>query len=329
MDTRLVVVVDTEEDWLDEWDRPTSVSNISVLPEVHEELFAPLGVRPTYLLTYPVVTDSECSAIFRALLARNDCEVGAHVHNWTSPPFTEADRRKKSYHTDVESDVERKKIADLAGVIEGEIGVRPVTFKGGRWGANGRTIRHLEDLGFKTDTSVQPVTDLSGNSDGPDFMDAPFHPYFPSHEDILVPDPEADPERAVLELPVTVGFKNPDFEGQLALMKRVLGNPVLPRLRTVGIMHFLGLMRRIKLSQETSTVREMKQVVDAALARKHAVLNLTFHSCVLKVGCSPYSRKPAETAAGRKRLGEILEYIVRERGVRPATCREVRETWLA
>ncbi len=327
MEPRLVVVIDTEEDWFDAWDAPTSVANIAVLPEIQRRCFDPLGVRPTYLITYPVATDEACAAIFRELIAQGRCEVGAHVHNWTSPPFSEHDRREKTYHSRIDPALERQKIADLAGIVADAVGERPVTFKGGRWGASGRTIRHLAELGFTTDTSVCPVTDFRPFQGGPNYLDAPFHAYFPSHADILAPDPHADPTRAVLELPVTVGFAKPDFEGQLALLKRVLGNPLLRGMRAVGILNRLGLLRRIKLSPEQSSVAEMKALVDAALERGHSVLNLTFHSCILALGCSPYSRTPADLEGQLARIDGILEYVVRERGVLPATCREVREAW--
>ncbi len=131
----------------------------------------------------------------------------------------------------------------------------------------------------------------------------------------------------MLEIPVTVGFARADFEGQREMYKTIVANPLLRKVRAVGILHRLGFLRRIKLSPEQSTLAEMKQLVDAALARGQAVLNLTYHSCILKLGTSPYSNTQAELQEQIERIEGILDHIVRVRGVAPATCAEVRDAF--
>jgi hypothetical protein len=324
MEPRLVVVIDTEEDWFDEWDRPTTVENVQVLPEVQARTFDPLGIKPTYMVTYPVATDPRCAAIFREFVDSDVCEVGTHVHNWTSPPFTDQDRRHRTYHCSIEPELEREKIEDLTGILEERIGTRPLTFKGGRWGASGQTIRNIETLGYTTDTSVCPVTDFRPYQGGPDYTDAPFDCYFPRRDDILRVDEEADADRAVLEIPVSVGFAKPDFENQLRLWKRIHGSPALKRFKAVGLLDRLGVMRRIKLSPEQAGIEAMRRLVDATIERGHRVINLTFHSCILALGCSPYSMTARDLDQGIRRLSGILDYIVNDRGIRPLTCRELR-----
>ncbi len=327
MSPRLVVVIDTEEDWFDEWDRPVSVENVSALPGVQERYFDPLGIRPTYMVTHPVATDPECAPIFRSFAERDVCEVGTHVHNWTSPPFTEHDRREKTYHCSIDPALEKAKISDLTDILDQAVGIRPTSFKGGRWGASGQTIRGLHELGYNVDTSVCPITDFRPYQDGPDFTDAPFDCYFPSHSGILQADAKANPDDAVLEIPVSVGFANPNFETQLRLWKRVNENALLKNLKGVGILNTLGVMRRIKLSPEQSNLEEMKQLVDALLKRNHSVINLTFHSCILALGCSPYSQTQANLDRGLERIAGILDYIVNEKGIPSVTCRELRASF--
>lgn len=324
MPPRLVVVIDTEEDWFDEWDRPTTVENVAVLPEIQARCFDPLGVKPTYMVTHPVATDPECAPIFRDFVERGVCEVGTHVHNWTSPPFTEHDRRQKTYHSSIDPALEKSKIADLTEILEQAVGVRPTSFKGGRWGASGQTIRGIHELGYDVDTSVCPVTDFRPYQDGPDYTDAPFDCYYPSHSGVLLQNESADSADAVLEVPVSVGFANSNFESQLRLWKRIHGSSLLKRLKAVGLLSSLGVMRRIKLSPEQASVAEMKLLVDALLEREHRVINLTFHSCILALGCSPYSMTRADLDQGLDRLAGILDYIVNEKGIRPVTCRELR-----
>jgi hypothetical protein len=63
-----VVTVDTEEDsWGHVRGSHYAVENIGALPDF-QKLCDELGVKPTYLVTYPVVTDATAAAILRTLL---------------------------------------------------------------------------------------------------------------------------------------------------------------------------------------------------------------------------------------------------------------------
>ncbi|MFT5285671.1 MAG: peptidoglycan/xylan/chitin deacetylase (PgdA/CDA1 family) [Planctomycetota bacterium] len=324
MAPRLVVVIDTEEDWFDEWDRPTTIDNVFALPEIQKQYFDPVQVKPTYTITYPVATNAECVSIFKRFAEEDVAEIGTHVHNWTSPPFTEHDRIERTYHSSIDPVLERQKIAELTGIIEKEVGSRPTTFKGGRWGASGNTIKSLFDLGYTVDTSVCPITDFRPFQGGPDYTDAPFDCYFPSHGNIMDPDVNADRTSSVLEVPVSVGFANSNFESQLRTWKKANRNVALKSLKAVGILNRLGVVCRIKLTPEQSNLAEMKQLVDALLRREHQVINLTFHSCILSLGHSPYSMTQVDLDERLARIAGILDYIVNEKGIAPATCRELR-----
>jgi hypothetical protein len=326
---RLLVVIDTEEDWFDDTARPVSVDNIDALPGFHTRWFEPLGVRPVYLVNYPVATGERSSAILRELAASGTCEIGVHVHNWTSPPFSAEDVRRRTYHTDIPREVEKQKIADVAAQIAERIGVVPRAFKGGRWGCDGRTVRSLEELGLDVDTSVCPLTDYRGEGGGPNFFDAPWLPYFPSHEDILAPREPADARSALLEIPVTIGFTSGDNQGRRELFRRLRDNALTSRMHLIGVLHRLGVLRRVKLSQESADGAQMRQLADATLARGYPLLHMTFHSNITAVGTSPYSMTERERDQRSAWMGELLAYAVRDKGVRPATASEFRAEWLA
>lgn len=327
MTPKLVVVIDTEEDWLEEHTSPAPVTNVAALGEFQARLFDTRGVRPLYVVNYPVANDGASMAMFREMVGSGGCEVGTHVHNWNSPPFTEADVRLRTYHTDIDRDVEKQKIADVTRLVGDGVGVAPVSFKGGRWGADGRTIQSLHELGYRVDTSVHPLTDFTDSGGGPNYFDAPLQPYFPSHDDLLRSDPDADARTAVLELPVSVGFTTASFERQRRWLGAILKRPWLRRLRLVGLAHRLRLLRRVKLSPETSTFSDMKRLVDASVAEGHALLHLTFHSCMLSVGTSPYSMTERERDVRIAHLGDILDYIVTDCGVEATTPAEFRDAW--
>ena len=94
----LLVGIDTEGD--NQWDAAARANqtfeNIYALPRLHA-LFARHGVRPTYVITHPVATDARSAEVLRGLLARGDCEIGAHHHAWETPPCTPEDVARHAY----------------------------------------------------------------------------------------------------------------------------------------------------------------------------------------------------------------------------------------
>ena len=74
----LLVVVDTEEEF--EWDAPFSRANTSVRAMKHvvraHAVFDRYGVRPTYVLDYPVAVQSEGVRPLRGLFQSRACPSG-------------------------------------------------------------------------------------------------------------------------------------------------------------------------------------------------------------------------------------------------------------
>ena len=83
----LLFTIDVEED-MPGWKitDPISTSNVEALPRL-ADLCSSLGVKPTYLCTYPVVTQPESTRIIRRLNAKGGCEIGTHMHPWNTPPY--------------------------------------------------------------------------------------------------------------------------------------------------------------------------------------------------------------------------------------------------
>ena len=86
---KLVVTVDVEED---QWGIippcDATVRNVRRLPTL-QRLFNDFGIVPTYLLTYPVVSDPHASRHPATILDGGECEIGTHCHPWTTPPYEE------------------------------------------------------------------------------------------------------------------------------------------------------------------------------------------------------------------------------------------------
>lgn len=321
--TKLLVTVDTEENWTNGSPaRMANVSNVHKIQELQNDYFDLFSITPTYLVNYPVAADKLCVKLLKEMCDSARCEIGAHLHHWYSPPFTEADVVSKSPQCKLPYEVEKQKMKDVTDILEREIGIRPVSFRAGRWCADGETIRILAELGYKVDLSVVPLADYTPEG-GMDFTDAPFEPYFPSFEDIL--KPSQDPAKHVLEIPVTQGFSRPDFEGMRKAYKKLIK---IPRcLHIMGLLSSLNIISRIKLSPEASTFLDMKILVDACLKRKCKIIHISFHSCTNSVGNSPYSRTRKEKDARMKHLYNILEYVTKEKNIKSRTAKGIYEGW--
>ena len=55
------------------------------------------GVRPTYVVTWEMATRPESAAVLRDLARTGRCEIGTHLHPWSSPPFRPEDLAAHTY----------------------------------------------------------------------------------------------------------------------------------------------------------------------------------------------------------------------------------------
>ena len=129
----LLVGIDTEGD--NQWDAAARANqrfeNIYALPRLHA-LFARHGVRPTYVITYPVARDRRSAEVLRTLAAAGDCEIGAHHHAWETPPCSAEDIRRHPYASTLPRAQFAEQLASLTEAITEAIGARPVSYRSGR-----------------------------------------------------------------------------------------------------------------------------------------------------------------------------------------------------
>ena len=126
----LLVAIDTEGD--NQWDaaarRDQRFENIYALGRLHE-FFACHGIRPTYVITYPVARDARSGETLRSLVDRGDCEIGAHHHAWETPPFEPQDVDRHPYALSLPLDRFDDQLASLTGAIETAVGQRPLSYR--------------------------------------------------------------------------------------------------------------------------------------------------------------------------------------------------------
>jgi hypothetical protein len=308
----LLVGIDTEADdqWTLEGRRRLEVRNAERLPAL-QVLFDGFGVRPTYLVTHEMATRPESAAVLRELARNGRCEIGTHLHPWSSPPFRPEDLDGHTYPHNLPDDVLDRQLTELTAVIESEIGVRPTTYRAGRNGFDGRSLRVLERLGYTVDTSVDPLFNETRKG-GRVFAGAPVLPYFPDYDDVRRPGASR-----VLEVPIS-SATDPALPKSLEAVYTKL-----PPLPYRGWLKRLGL-RAVWLRPSYSPLESMKVFASRLAARGAPCLNVIFHSSEILPGGSPYNRDEAGVSRFLDDLRGFLEHATQRLGARGRTLAEFR-----
>lgn len=314
----IVVVVDTEAefDWARQHGRRAmGVTSVRCQAQT-QPIFERYGVRPTFVLDYPVSSTPDAYEYIRELYHTGRCEIGAHLQPWDNPPFVEQTTDENSFPGNLPSELEREKLVQLTDIIRRNIGVRPRIYKAGRYGVGRATAGILAELGYEIDVSVVPGTDLSSKF-GPDFSQCGARPYWFG----------ASPE--LLEIPLSIGYT-----GLLAptggVAYLLTMNERLKALHIPGILARLHLVERITLTPEGILLEELRRLTRALLRQGHRVFSFTYHSPSLAPGNTPYVRNETELRDFLRRIEQYLEFFTGEIGGRPATPFEIKalaEQW--
>lgn len=310
----LLVAIDTEGD--NQWDLQARLhqtfDNLYALGRLHD-FFARHGVRPTYVITHPVATDPRSAEVLRGLLARGDCDIGAHHHAWETPPCTEGDVRRHPYALSLPLPQFDAQLASLTGAITAAVGARPVSYRSGRFGFSAAHVSSLEQQGYLVDSSVAPLF-YEAHKHGPDFVEAPLAPYFLAYDNATRAG-----SSNVLEVPISAALNRrvPAFVEHW-YARAPFNYHVKRALRLARIAHVRWLRPSYSSAADMRTLG--RQLVD----RGAPILNLLFHSSEAIVGGSPYNTTEGELNAFYDRLGDFLTYATKDLGATPMTFAEFR-----
>ncbi|MGE5360016.1 MAG: hypothetical protein ACM3NQ_13445 [Bacteroidales bacterium] len=314
---RLLVGIDTEGD--NQWNAAArahqTFENIHALGRLHER-FQRRGVRPTYLVTHPVVTDSRSADVLSGLLQHGDCEIGAHHHAWETPPFQPGDVARHAYALALPIEQFERQLDELTQAIEGRIGCRPVSYRSGRFGFAAAHVSALERAGYLVESSVAPLF-YEGHKGGPDFVGAPPAPYFLAYDDARKAGCSG-----VLEVPVSAGL-NRRFP---AWLQRLYGRAPRP-YTTKRVLRKLGVARMLWLRPSYSSLADMQALARQLVADGVPQLNLLFHSSEAIVGGSPYNRTESELQRFLDALDGFLRFAIEDLQAVPATFAEFRNVF--
>ncbi len=302
---RFAIFVDTEEEF--DWTRPPTRDQHGTraaesLPKTHERMAA-AGVRPVYLIDYPIASDRRCVATLRDYLERGECTVGTQLHPWVNPPFEEELTRANSFAGNLPPALEGAKLLRLTETIENGFGRRPTVYRAGRYGVGPNTARLLVEAGYEADVSVRPLHDYSDEG-GPDFSAVEPRPYWLG-------------DRALLEVPLTA-----TYVGALRRIGRGLYRAAggVPRAR--GLLARTRLLSRVALTPEGIPLRAAIAAADRLLDDGLRLFSISFHSPSVEPGHTPYVRDEADLARFHGWWDGMFDFFAR-RGVAPAGFDEI------
>jgi len=302
--TFFVITVDTECDRSTSWRASNPLTFRSVLegiPERLQPLLRAFDAKPTYLISAEVLENARCVETLASLAG--DYELGTHLHG----AYVEPQKMYENYAgTETpeltcfyDEALEAAKIETLTKLFEDRFGFAPTSYRAGRFGAGANTIRVLEGLGYKVDTSVTPHVCWEDPAGRVDFTDAPEQPYFPDLHDLT-----RRGNSTVLEVPVSI-VRHP--------WRSEVVNKVIQRARMGFVTRlsdrFLG---PIWLRPSFSTAEQMTRLIEDYLERyrKNAcvVLNMMFHSMEIVPNASPYARMERDCQRLLLRIRKVLGF---------------------
>lgn len=276
-----VVTVDTEAD--NAWSNPTEIKldNMKAIPQF-QDLCEKYNVIPTYLITYECATRDEAIKVLKPILDRGKCEIGHHLHVWSTPPFQNDNGKGvdldwiHAYQSELPDSLFSEKAEVLKKAIEENYGVSPKSHRAGRWGVDKRTINWLMDNDFKVDTSILPLTNFNKmpgkNKTGPNF-------FFESFDSIVL----KNGNKKIIEIPVTV---NSSPELFINTIKFATYANLLSERNAYKLLRKFGGGTKLTPSLDFSTESYLKTIKnEASLGRE--VINFSLHSSEVSLGHSP------------------------------------------
>jgi len=316
---RLAITIDTELD--NQWDvAPTAPTfrNTQELAPLHEAIRG-AGFLPTYLVTYSVARDEPSRALLRSWLEAGECEVGAHLHAWETPPLWNDQPHIHSYIYEYPTEVRREKLRVLTEQLRASFGVAPRSYRAGRWGVDATEIAHLAELGYRVDTSVVPGVSfrrsLGRRQPGPSF--APLL----GRRIAQFPLDAASEQQRLREVPVSTAplgaLHSPAAARTAATLTWALPTP-LARVAAKALK-VCGLLSVAWLRPGMFSLPEMQQVADWSLRQGAGPLNLAFHSSEAVLHTSPLTETEEALERFYAGLGGILAYVRDTYGVSDVT----------
>lgn len=304
----LTVNVDAEEefDWRQIRRDQVSVENI-LSQQYAQNIFEKNGVRPTYLVDFPVLENERAVAYLKQLQQSGLCDLGCQMHPWVTPPFEEEVNDFNSFLSNLSGDLQRAKVHELKHRFEKEFGISPKVFRAGRYGISRETASIISNAGFQIDTSIMPHTSFVPLS-GPDFRDFDEKPLAIGGH--------------LISLPYTVGYSG-FMARYIAPSFNLLDSPLVRKMRIPAVLSRINGLNRIRISPEGATIEEAKEITRLLYSRGTRTFSLNYHSSSLLIGGSPYVRSEEDRSEFLSWLEQYIAFFSNELGGEFLTAEEL------
>lgn len=280
-----------------------TLDNLDGLPRVQRR-FERFGVRPTWLLSWPVIHRS--APLFADAWAEGRGEVGVCLQPWCTPPF-EANEDRLAAHppSALPAAAVAGKLDTLTRLVEQRFGRRPRVHRAAGGGLDGPLLQALERQGYAVDCSVTPLLPLARGG-ALDWRGAPRVPYFPDRQ-----RPARRGASPVLEVPLTVGFERP--------LPASIGRALAALPKRAGALFARGGGWPRRLDPIEHDVDALCRLAAAEVERGVPCLHLSLTSRALHPRCSVIAPAPADVEAVLDRLDGFLQFAVDELRLDPMT----------
>lgn len=285
-DRHVWITIDTEMDadahWKKSWP-PKYTSVCEGIPYLLRPIWNRYHVHPIYFVSPEVLYSDACCAVLKEEIKKG-AVIGAHLHPEYIEPHSQwgegIDKITPQFpNSACSTEEEYEKIADLTRLIEAKLGVKPVWYRGARFGADLDTIHSLDKLGYQYDSSVTPNIDWTGKG-GPNHSKAPDSRYVIASDNLY-----REGDSGIVEMPVTILGK------RWGVIGRLLPDNWL----------FYQWLRPTHM-----TYLEMKRMVKRLQERNELVM--MFHSMEIMINKTPYVRNRWMQRYYLWRLERILRY---------------------
>ncbi len=310
---KLAITIDVEEEGLfrGKYDSSNvSVTNVSQLRRL-DSIFLEWQIRPTLLVTHPVVTNENAMNLLLELKEKWDAEIGAHLHPWNTPPIATLSYPEPVPSEFMASDLLQAKLETLL-ICLSKRGVEPVSFRMGRFNMGPRMFSVLQETGIEVDSSIAPMQRYYG---GPDHLVAPTDPYFPDPV-----DPRCPGSSKLLEVPLTTVPLTRNLGRYLESMDK----SIIPGSWTSWTAMHLGTLSVQPLG---TGLKRMKMAVLLHSKRGGEVLTLFFHSSELMAGGSPELPTPEHVNWFFNRLRNFIKWLRLYMNAEPVTLSQLGESY--
>ncbi|MEZ3501042.1 deacetylase [Pantoea sp. KPR_PJ] len=272
-----LITIDTEGDNLWRNHRTITTRNTAFLPRF-QSLCERYSLKPTWLTNYEMAVDPAYVEFARDVIARNQGEVGMHLHAWNSPPeapLTDDDWRWQPYLIEYPDDVLRAKVAFMTQLLEETFQTKMRSHRAGRWAFDERYAAALTELGYLVDCSVTPRVNWRFNRGAPQGNGGTDYTHFPRNAYFIDPADISRPGRSpLLEVPMSIQYKySPLMSAFKQGMYKLRGkqrSPAVYWLRPSG-----------------GNVASMKRVIEQSLAEGQDYVEFMLHSSEFMPDGSP------------------------------------------